>query len=106
MAFEHILVEKTGGVAIITLNRPESLNAMNHRLSSELHEAVLEACADAAIGCLVVTGAGHRAFSAGGDIHEQRENDRATRRRSWTRATSCAGGAATRSARAPSPSSA
>ena len=76
MAFEHILVEKTGGVAIITLNRPESLNAMNHRLSSELHEAVLEACADDAIGCLVVTGAGHRAFSAGGDIHEQRENDR------------------------------
>src|SRR2546425_2084669 len=74
--YEHILVEKTAGVAILTMNRPEQLNAMNHQLSSELHDAVMQASADDDVGCIVITGAGHRAFSAGGDIHEQRENDR------------------------------
>ena len=76
MAYEHILVDCEDGVGIITLNRPEKLNAMNRRLSSELHEAVKELDADDAIGCIVITGAGERAFSAGGDIHEQREDDR------------------------------
>ena len=74
--YEHILVEKTAGVAILTMNRPEQLNAMNHRLSTELHDAVLQMNADDEVGCIVITGAGTRAFSAGGDIHEQRENDR------------------------------
>src|SRR5260370_41351749 len=74
--YEHILVETTAGVAILTMNRPEQLNAMNHRLSSELHDAVMRASADDDVGCIVITGAGNRAFSAGGDIHEQRENDR------------------------------
>ena len=76
MAYEHILVEKTDGVAILTMNRPEQLNAMNHRLSAELHDAVVQMTADDDVGCIVITGAGERAFSAGGDIHEQRENDR------------------------------
>jgi enoyl-CoA hydratase/carnithine racemase len=71
-----VLVEKTEGVAILTLNRPEQLNAMNHQLNAELHDAVIRACDDDEIGCIVITGAGNRAFSAGGDIHEQRENDR------------------------------
>ena len=74
--YEHILVEKADGVAILTMNRPEQLNAMNHRLNAELHDAVTRMSADDAIGCIVITGAGNRAFSAGGDIHEQRENDR------------------------------
>src|SRR5688572_31909611 len=73
---DYILVEKTEGVGIVTLNRPEHLNAMNDQLSAELHEAVTRLCADAEVGCLVVTGSGTKAFSAGGDIHEQRENDR------------------------------
>jgi enoyl-CoA hydratase/carnithine racemase len=73
---DYILVEKTEGVGIVTLNRPEHLNAMNDQLSAELHEAVTALGADAEIGCLVVTGSGTKAFSAGGDIHEQRENDR------------------------------
>ena len=76
MTYEHILVDREDGVGIITLNRPDKLNAMNRRLSSELHAAVKELDADDAIGCLVITGAGERAFSAGGDIHEQREDDR------------------------------
>jgi enoyl-CoA hydratase len=76
MGNDYILVEKSAGVAILTLNRPEQLNAMNHQLTTELHDAVTRMSADDAIGCIVVTGAGNRAFSAGGDIHEQREDDR------------------------------
>jgi enoyl-CoA hydratase/carnithine racemase len=72
---EYILVEKSDGVAILTMNRPEQLNAMNQQLSAELHAAVMEAADDDAIGCIVITGAGTKAFSAGGDIHEQREDD-------------------------------
>ena len=76
MTYEHILLEREDGVGIITLNRPEKLNAMNRKLSSELQDAIKELDADDAIGCIVITGAGTRAFSAGGDIHEQREDDR------------------------------
>jgi enoyl-CoA hydratase len=74
MSYEHILVEVEDGVGIITLNRPDKLNAMNRRLVSELHDAVQRFDADDAVGCIVLTGAG-RAFSAGGDIHEQLADD-------------------------------
>ena len=73
MPYDHILVDKEDGVAIITLNRPEVLNAMNRKLGSELHESVLELNNDDDVGCIVLTGSGQRAFSAGGDIHEQRD---------------------------------
>ena len=74
MNYEHILVEVEDGVGMITLNRPDKLNAMNRRLVSELHDAVQRFDADDAVGCIVLTGAG-RAFSAGGDIHEQLADD-------------------------------
>ena len=76
MAYEHILVEHDRGVAVLTMNRPDQLNAMSNQLCAELHDAVKQAEADDGIGCIVVTGAGERAFSAGGDIHEQRADDR------------------------------
>jgi len=76
MAYEHILVDREDGVGILTLNRPEVLNAMNRALSAELADAVKALDADDAVGCIVITGAGERAFSAGGDIHEQRADDR------------------------------
>jgi enoyl-CoA hydratase len=76
MAYQHILLEREDGVGIITLNRPEVLNAMNRALMAELADAVKLLDADADVGCIVITGAGERAFSAGGDIHEQREDDR------------------------------
>ena len=72
MDYQHILVEVAERVSVITMNRPEVLNAMNHRLDEELHHAVMAANADDGVGCIVITGAGARAFSAGGDIHEQR----------------------------------
>jgi len=76
MTYEHILLDHEDGVGIITLNRPDVLNAMNRKLSAELAEAVKVLDADEGIGCIVITGSGERAFSAGGDIHEQREDDR------------------------------
>src|ERR1700741_1647613 len=75
MSYEHILAEVEDGIGIITLNRPDKLNAMNRKLSGELHSAIKAMDADDGVGCIVITGAG-RAFSAGGDIHEQREDDR------------------------------
>jgi enoyl-CoA hydratase len=72
---DYVLIEKSEGVAILTLNRPDQLNAMNRQLSAELHEAVTRLSADDEVGCIVITGAGQKAFSAGGDIHEQREDD-------------------------------
>jgi len=71
-----VLVEKSDGVGILTMNRPDQLNAMNYQLSMELQEGVTRLVADDEVGCIVITGAGSRAFSAGGDIHEQREDDR------------------------------
>ena len=99
---DFVLVEKSQGVAILTMNRPEQLNAMNQQLSAELHAAVTRMSADDEVGCIVITGSGTRAFSAGGDIHEQREDDESIPRKSWTPATPSAPAAATRSARAPS----
>ena len=73
---DYVLVEKSEGVAILTMNRPEQLNAMSQQLSAELHDAVVRASEDDEVGCIVITGAGPKAFSAGGDIHEQREDDK------------------------------
>ena len=73
---DYVLVEKSEGVAILTMNRPEHLNAMNYELSMQLRAAVMRMSEDDDVGCIVITGAGAKAFSAGGDIHEQREDDR------------------------------
>jgi 2-(1,2-epoxy-1,2-dihydrophenyl)acetyl-CoA isomerase len=66
-AYEHILYETRGNVALITLNRPERLNAWTQTMENEFIDAVNEAAKDPAIGCVVVTGAG-RGFCAGADI--------------------------------------
>ncbi len=73
--YETLLLEHEDGVAILTLNRPEVLNAMNTQLNGELYHAVSVADADQDVGCIVITGSGEKAFTAGGDIHEQRDND-------------------------------
>jgi enoyl-CoA hydratase/carnithine racemase len=76
MTYEHILAEREDGVGILTLNRPDVLNAMSRKLGAELLDAVKMLDADDAIGCLVITGACDKAFSAGGDIKEQVEDDK------------------------------
>ncbi len=102
MADQVVLVEKTEGVAILTLNRPEQLNAMNGQLSAELREAVARMSADDEVGCIVITGAGKRASPPGATSTSNARTIGATRRPSSTRATPFAPGAATRSAPAPS----
>lgn len=67
MSFEQILTERRDGVLLITLNRPERLNAWTPRMSAELTDAIEAADADPTIGAVVVTGAG-RGFCAGADI--------------------------------------
>ncbi len=69
MAYECILTESDGGVGIITLNRPDALNAFNKQLMDEVTDAVRKFEADDAIGCLVITGS-EKAFAAGADIKE------------------------------------
>jgi enoyl-CoA hydratase/carnithine racemase len=70
MAFEFIRTECRDGVALITLNRPDKLNALSFGLARELDEALSEYEKDDAVKAVVLTGAGARAFSAGADIHE------------------------------------
>jgi enoyl-CoA hydratase/carnithine racemase len=71
LVYENILVEKVeGGVGVVTLNRPSKLNALSYALACELDEAVTVFEEDDDIRCVVITGAGEKAFSAGADIHE------------------------------------
>jgi enoyl-CoA hydratase/carnithine racemase len=70
MGYEHILTEHLDGVVVITLNRPDKLNALSFPLVRELDDALTECEADDAIKAVILTGAGDRAFSAGADIHE------------------------------------
>ncbi|MBT9259277.1 MAG: enoyl-CoA hydratase/isomerase family protein [Clostridiales bacterium] len=65
-----VLYEKEGGVALITLNRPESLNAINESLGQELVRVLKEAARDPSVRAVVLTGAG-RAFCAGADLKDQ-----------------------------------
>jgi len=69
MAYEHILVETRGAVGLVTLNRPEALNALCAALIKELAEALDAFEADDAIGAIVLTGS-DKAFAAGADIKE------------------------------------
>jgi enoyl-CoA hydratase len=66
-----ILVERRGRVGLVTLNRPEKLNALNSELVNQLERALQQLDSDDEIGAIVITGAGERAFSAGGDMAEQ-----------------------------------
>ena len=69
MTHTNILTETRGRVALVTLNRPQALNALNRALLIELGEALAAFDADPAIGAIVLTGS-PRAFAAGADIKE------------------------------------
>ncbi|MCK5273507.1 MAG: enoyl-CoA hydratase/isomerase family protein, partial [Alphaproteobacteria bacterium] len=69
MSFENIIVEKREAVGLITLNRPQALNALCNALIAELGQALDDMEADDAIGCVVLTGS-EKAFAAGADIKE------------------------------------
>jgi enoyl-CoA hydratase/carnithine racemase len=70
MGYEHILTERFDGTALITLNRPDKLNALSFGLMQELEEELTRLEGDTAVKAVVLIGAGDKAFSAGADIHE------------------------------------
>lgn len=72
MSYETLLLETRGAVAIITLNRPQALNALNAAVLTELRAALSALQTDAAIGAVVLTGS-EKAFAAGADIKEMQE---------------------------------
>jgi len=68
MAFEHITVEQKERITILTMNRPEVMNAISPQTSAEMSEAVNTFDEDPEQWILIVTGAGEKAFSAGNDL--------------------------------------
>ena len=70
MEHQFIIAEALDGVGVITLNRPDKLNALSFGLVSEVDEVLTAWEDDDAIKAVIFTGAGERAFSAGADIHE------------------------------------
>jgi enoyl-CoA hydratase len=72
MSFEHLLFTKEDGIAVITLNRPKALNALNKALLLELSSALGQVENDSSVHALILTGAGDKAFVAGADISEMR----------------------------------
>ena len=94
MAYKNITAEKDGAVGVITLNRPDALNALSEPLMVELTKALDDFEADADIGCIVLTGS-EKAFAAGADIKDMQSKtymdayleDFITR--NWERVTRC-----------------
>ncbi|WP_426198790.1 enoyl-CoA hydratase [Pseudomonas sp. DC3200b2] len=69
VTYETLIVERRGRVGLLTLNRPQALNALNAQVVAELNDALDILERDADIGCIVITGS-EKAFAAGADIKE------------------------------------
>ena len=70
MSFENLIIEREASFAIVTINRPKVLNALNTRTLDELRRAILELKHDDAVRAVVLTGSGEKSFVAGADINE------------------------------------
>lgn len=70
MGYENILLDKQNKISVITINRPESLNALNAKTISELSSALEELNTDADCRVIILTGSGEKSFVAGADIKE------------------------------------
>ena len=70
MNFENLLLERDGPVAILTISRPQVLNALNTVTTEELRRAVLDLKDDATVRAVILTGGGEKSFVAGADIKE------------------------------------
>ncbi len=74
--FENLLFETDGPVAVLTINRPEKMNAVNNATVEELDQALSDVEKDSGLRALILTGAGDKAFVAGADINELDRRDR------------------------------
>jgi enoyl-CoA hydratase len=72
MVYENIIVEIRGKVGLVTLNRPQALNALNEALIAELNDALAGFESNPDVGCTVITGS-EKAFAAGADVKEMAE---------------------------------
>src|ERR1043165_8904394 len=70
MAFDNLLLERDAAIAIVTINRPKVLNALNTATIDELRRAIPELKADDSVRVVILTGAGEKSFVAGADINE------------------------------------
>ena len=70
MAYETLLLERSDAYAVVTLNRPKVMNALNRALFSELDDVFISLAKDPAVRAIILTGAGEKAFAAGADISE------------------------------------
>jgi enoyl-CoA hydratase len=70
MEYQNIRYEKDGPLAIVTVDRPKNLNALNHATISELHDCFDNLRKDLSVLCVIITGGGEKAFIAGADIAE------------------------------------
>ncbi|MEY3081254.1 MAG: hypothetical protein RJA94_1239 [Pseudomonadota bacterium] len=72
MAYQNIIIETRGKVGLVTLNRPQALNALNETLIAELNDALAGFESNPDVGCTVITGS-EKAFAAGADVKEMAE---------------------------------
>src|SRR2546426_11570109 len=70
MAFDNLLLERDGAIAIVTVNRPKVLNALNTPTLDELRRVMLDLKQDESVRAVILTGAGEKSFVAGADINE------------------------------------
>jgi enoyl-CoA hydratase len=70
MEYKNIKFEKDGTIALITIERPKVLNALNHEVITELDDCIDNISKDETIACVIITGAGEKSFVAGADIAE------------------------------------
>ena len=68
--FENLLLAREAAVAVVTINRPHVLNALNATTLDELRHAIVDLAADDSVRAVIITGAGEKAFAAGADISE------------------------------------
>jgi dihydroxynaphthoic acid synthetase len=80
MSYEDIIYEKKDGVARVTINRAKTFNSFRTQTLTEMHEAMEDASNDGAVGVIVISGAGGKAFCSGGDVAEMRDLTRETGR--------------------------